>query len=98
MIDEGRMAEAGLARIGEAKQSGEWSRASAGRKELVVPRFFEEALEGNKKALKYFNSLAPSYKRLFVGWVSSAKREETRLKRLAEALGYLEQNKRLPLK
>jgi hypothetical protein len=33
-----------------------------------------------------------------VGWVSSAKGEETRMKRLAEALSYLEQNKKLPLK
>jgi len=98
MIGEGKMTEIGLARIREAKVSGEWSRVPVDRKQLVVPRFFEEALARNQKALENFKNFAPTYKRQFVGWVSSAKREETRMKRLAEAMHYLEQNKKLPLK
>ena len=98
MIREGRMTEAGMALIREAKQRGEWSRAPIKKRELEIPPFFNEALAKNKKALDYFNTLAPTYRRHFVGWVSSAKREETRMKRLAEALSYLEQNKKLPLK
>jgi xanthine/CO dehydrogenase XdhC/CoxF family maturation factor len=35
---------------------------------------------------------------MYVGWISSAKRAETRMKRLAEAIGLLEQNKKLGLK
>ena len=98
MIREGRMTEAGMALIQEAKQNGEWSKAPAEKRELEIPPFFKDALAKNKKATDYFNTLAPTYKRNFVGWVSSAKREETRMKRLAEALSYLEQNKKLPLK
>ena len=37
----------------------------------------------NKKAWKYFDGQAPSYKRLAIYWVMSAKREETRARRLA---------------
>jgi uncharacterized protein YdeI (YjbR/CyaY-like superfamily) len=44
------------------------------------------ALGSNEKALVNFNKLALSYRRQYVGWVNSAKKEETRRKRLAEAL------------
>jgi uncharacterized protein YdeI (YjbR/CyaY-like superfamily) len=98
MIKEGKMTEAGMTRVREAKQSGEWRRVPSERRELEVPPFFKNALAKNKKASDYFNTLARTYKRHFVAWVSSAKREETRMKRLAEALHYLEQNKKLPLK
>jgi uncharacterized protein YdeI (YjbR/CyaY-like superfamily) len=98
MIKEGRMTEAGMALIREAKQSGEWSKAHAEKGDLETPLFFKEALARNKKASDYFQTLASTYRRHFIGWVSSAKREETRTKRLAEALSYLEQNKKLPLK
>lgn len=97
-ISECRVCEGGKARIDEAKQSGEWFRTPRERDELELPLFFRDMLEKNKKAFDYFNSLAPSYRRNYIGWVSSPKREETRMKRLAEALIYLEANKKLPLK
>lgn len=98
MIRQRKMTEAGMVRIREAKESGEWSTVRVRSKELMIPLFFEEALAKNKKALEYFNNLAPSYKRNFVGWVSNAKQEKTRMKRLAEAMWLLEQNRKLPLK
>jgi uncharacterized protein YdeI (YjbR/CyaY-like superfamily) len=98
MIRQRKMTEAGMIRIREAKESGEWSTVRVRSKELMIPLFFEETLTKNKKALEYFNSLAPSYKRNFVGWVSDAKQEKTRMKRLAEVISLLEQNKKLPLK
>ena len=98
MISEGRMTKAGMALIRKAKRSNEWSKAPSEKRELEIPLFFGEALAKNKKASNYFNALASTYKRHFVGWVSSAKKEQTRIKRLAEALSYLEENKKLPLK
>lgn len=97
MTREGRMTKAGMALIREAKQSGEWSRIPSETRKLEIPLFFEKALAKNKKASD-FATLAPTYRRHFVGWVSSAKKQETRTKRLTEALSYLEQNKKLPLK
>jgi uncharacterized protein YdeI (YjbR/CyaY-like superfamily) len=98
MMEVGWMTEAGLARIKEAKESGEWFKAPLSRKELVVPAFMRDALARNKKASANFNKLANSYKRQYVGWVSSAKKEETRKRRLAEVISVLEQNKKLGLK
>ena len=98
MIDEGMMTEAGLARVKDAKESGEWFKTPANRKELAVPEFILKALGKNKKALMNFDKLASSYKRQYVGWVASAKKEETRKRRLAEIISVLEQNKKLGLK
>lgn len=98
MIKEGRMTEAGMVLVREAKQRREWSKHPVEKRELAIPPFFKEALTKNKKASDYFDTLTPTYRRNFAGWVSSAKREETRMKRLAEALSYLEQSKKLPMK
>lgn len=98
MISEGKMVEAGMARIREAKESGEWFKVRVPRKELVIPTYVEKALAANKEALKNFNKLGNSYKRNYVGWIDSTKREETRMKRLAEVIRLLEQNKKLGLK
>jgi uncharacterized protein YdeI (YjbR/CyaY-like superfamily) len=98
MINEGRMTAAGLAKIEEAKKNGEWFKPRQVRRELVIPTFIEEALAKNRKAQVNFNKLANSYKRMYVGWISSAKKEETRIRRLVEAVSLLEQNKKLGLK
>jgi uncharacterized protein YdeI (YjbR/CyaY-like superfamily) len=52
----------------------------------------------NEKAWENFKSLAPSYRRNYVGWITSAKQEATRLRWLSEAVKLLEQNKKLGLK
>jgi uncharacterized protein YdeI (YjbR/CyaY-like superfamily) len=98
MMEAGWMTEAGMARIKEAKESSEWFKAPLSRKELVVPTFIQDALAINKKASANFRRLANSYKRQYVGWISSAKKEETRKRRLAEVIDVLEQNKKLGLK
>jgi len=101
MIDSGKMTETGLARIREAKENGEWFKSSlirARREELEDPSYFEEVLAENEKARENFNNLAPTYRRHFIGWISSAKREETRKRRIQEAVKLLEQNKKLGLK
>jgi len=98
MIKEGKMTEVGLAKIRKAKKSGEWFKAAPAKKELVIPPYMKEALAKNKKALENFNNLAKSYKRQYVGWISSAKREETRRRRLAEAISLLEKNEKVGMK
>ena len=92
------MTEAGLTEIKEAKNSGEWYKTTPPRRELVIPSYIKEALATNKKALDSFNNLAKSYKRNLIGWITSAKREETRKRRLTEAISLLEQNKKLGMK
>ncbi|MGA2768221.1 MAG: YdeI/OmpD-associated family protein [Candidatus Bathyarchaeia archaeon] len=101
MISEGKMTEAGLATIREAKHSGEWFKIPVSvhyRKKLEIPSYLKDALAANEKASNNFNKLAKSYKRNFVAWIDSAKKEETRRKRLAEAIKLLERNQKLGMK
>ena len=98
MTREGRMTESGLARINEAKKSGEWFAKVLPKKEIEVPRFVREALAANQRASRNFDNLAKSYKRQFVGWVMSAKKENTKKKHLAEVVEHLERNKKLGMK
>jgi uncharacterized protein YdeI (YjbR/CyaY-like superfamily) len=62
------------------------------------PAYIKEALNTNPAALKYFEELAPSYQRTYVGWIDSAKRLETKERRLNEALKLLAAGKKLGLK
>jgi uncharacterized protein YdeI (YjbR/CyaY-like superfamily) len=63
-----------------------------------IPRFLKKALRQNAKAWANFQNLAPSHRRHYVGWIMHAKKEETRERRLREAVALLEQNRKLGLK
>lgn len=91
LIQEKRMTQVGLAKIDYS--SPERNRPRPQRKVLSVPKFLETALRSNHKAWENFRRLAPSYQRNYVGWISAAKREETRQKRLEEAIQLLAENK-----
>jgi uncharacterized protein YdeI (YjbR/CyaY-like superfamily) len=64
-------------------------------KPVVVPDYFLAALKKNKKALTTFESYSPSHKREYVKWVTEAKREETRARRLEKTVQQLAQGKSL---
>ena len=61
------------------------------------PDAMEKQFRTNKKAWDYFRSQAPSYQRLITHWVTSAKRDETRLKRLASLIQTSQQQQRIGL-
>jgi uncharacterized protein YdeI (YjbR/CyaY-like superfamily) len=63
-----------------------------------VPAYMQEALERNRAARATFESLAPGYRRQYVGWVDSAKQQETKLRRLREAIQLLAAGRKLGLK
>jgi uncharacterized protein YdeI (YjbR/CyaY-like superfamily) len=65
---------------------------------LEIPGYIQEALRKRPKARSFFESLAPSYRRMYVGWIDSAKREETKRRRLQEAVRLLAAGKKLGLK
>ncbi len=48
-----------------------------------LPPPYEKRFRANKKAWTYFNEQPPSYRRVAIYWVTSAKKEETRARRLA---------------
>lgn len=59
---------------------------------------FERILKKNQEAWSNFNRLAPSYRKNYVAWLQSAKKPETREKRLKELIRTLEQDKKLGMK
>jgi uncharacterized protein YdeI (YjbR/CyaY-like superfamily) len=63
-----------------------------------IPRFISDALARKPPALDNFGKLAPGYKRMYLKWILSARKEETRLNRAAEAADRLMRNLRLGLK
>lgn len=72
------------------------TRAAAPKKTarpLAVPDYFLEALKANKKAHGTFEAFSTSNKREYVEWVSEAKTETTRNKRLAEAVQWMSEGK-----
>lgn len=65
----------------------------AKKKDLVVPDYFLVALKKNKKALATFEAFSPSHKREYVEWITDAKQEETRARRLKSAIEMMSKGK-----
>jgi uncharacterized protein YdeI (YjbR/CyaY-like superfamily) len=98
LIRQGRMTEAGLAKVKEAKANGQWAKAAQREDITAVPPELTEALVSNEKARLNFDRLAPSYRKQFIYWVAVAKRDETRSKRVAETIERLTRNEKLGMK
>lgn len=63
------------------------------KRKLVVPDYFSAALKRNRQAAARFKEFSYSHKKEYVEWLTSAKREETRQRRLATALAWIAQGK-----
>jgi uncharacterized protein YdeI (YjbR/CyaY-like superfamily) len=69
-------------------------RTSRGKKQtLSVPADLKAALAKNAKAKKTFENFSYSHKKEYVQWITDAKRDETRQKRLKTAIQWLSQGK-----
>ena len=66
----------------------------AAKKELVVPDYLTAALKKNKAAQKTFENFPYSCKKEYVEWITEAKTEPTREKRLATTIEWLSEGKR----
>jgi uncharacterized protein YdeI (YjbR/CyaY-like superfamily) len=63
-----------------------------------LPAYIAKALKTNSGAWKFFRELAPTYRRDFVVWIHTAKRPETRARRVRESIERLAARKKLGLK
>ena len=61
---------------------------------IAVPQDFGAALAANPAAAQFFDGLAPSHRYEYLQWITEAKRDETRVKRLGQALEWLAEGKR----
>jgi uncharacterized protein YdeI (YjbR/CyaY-like superfamily) len=66
----------------------------AAARELLVPDYFTAALEGKAGAVEHFNAFPPSAMREYVEWLTEAKTEATRLRRLEQAVEWIAEGKR----
>jgi uncharacterized protein YdeI (YjbR/CyaY-like superfamily) len=95
LIDEGRMTQAGLELFNQkVDYSDEFIKARAS-KELPIPPEIEAALKSNEKVWENFKNLAPGYRKQYIGWLVTAKKPETRERRLKQAIQLLSENKKL---
>jgi len=98
IIKEGTMTEFGLAKVEAAKKLANWESVPRPSINTDLPRDLSEALARNRKAKDFFDTLAPTYRKHFIGWIVTAKRPETRAKRLRESVALLAKGKKLGLK
>ncbi len=99
MIAAGRMTAAGAALIDPARlRRPPAPRPADPPAGETIPPYIRAGLDADEKARLFFEGLAPSYRRLYVRWVDSAKKEETKQRRLAEMLATLRAGRRLGLK
>ena len=63
-----------------------------------LPVYVAKALKAHAKAWAFFRGLAPTYRRDFVVWIHTAKRPETRERRIRESIRLLAAGKKLGLK
>jgi uncharacterized protein YdeI (YjbR/CyaY-like superfamily) len=90
----GRMKPAGL-NVFEARHASQQDGYSYERKEAQLDAAMEKKFRANKAAWTFWEAQPPFYVRTLSWWVISAKREETREKRLAQLIEASAQGKRL---
>lgn len=91
LIAQGLMTEAGLEKINTAKQDGSWTLLDD-VEALVIPDDLQKALAINEIANQNFTTFSNSSKKTILQWLSSAKRPETRQRRIEQIIHSAAQN------
>lgn len=82
---QGLITPAGQKMINLAKKNGQWG-ALMEIEKLVIPPDLKKEFSKNKMAWKYFDAFSPSSKKMILFWIKSAKRPETREKRIKDTV------------
>ncbi len=93
LMEAGLMAPAGVAKVIAAQQDGSWNALDA-VEALEIPPDLAEALTANPTAKLYFDAFPRSVKRGILEWIATAKKAETRAKRIDETVRLAAENKR----
>ncbi|AZB00962.1 hypothetical protein EG359_15680 [Chryseobacterium joostei] len=68
-------------------------KAAPSKTEMEIPDYFQAALNDNSKALGFFEKASPSFRKEYITWLTEAKTEATRNKRMEQALEWIEEGK-----
>ena len=94
LIREGKMKKAGMHQVELAKADGRWQQAYDSPKYMKVPEDFLQRLSKNKKAKTFFDRLNKANQYAIAWRLQTAKRPETREKRLKEILVMMSEGKK----
>jgi len=95
LIESGAMREPGLAEIDRAKRDGRWDAAYDSPRTAAVPADLEAALAASARAARCFATLDSANRYAILWRLQTAKRPETRARRLETFIGMLERGELL---
>lgn len=93
LMAEGRMQPPGLAHVQAAREDGRWEQAYSGSSEMVVPDDFLKELQETPAAKQFFATLDRRNLYVIYRRLQTAKRLETRKKRIADMVAQLARGK-----
>ena len=94
LIQEGKMKKAGMQQVELAKADGRWQQAYDSSKNMKVPEDFLQQLLKNKKAKTFFDGLNKANQYAIAWRLQTAKKPETREKRLKQILEMMSEGKK----
>jgi len=94
LIASGQMKPAGLKAIEAAKADGRWAQAYSSQKNISVPEDFQSALDRNKKAKTFFETLNSANRYSFLFRIETAQKAETRARRIQQFVEMLEKGEK----
>jgi uncharacterized protein YdeI (YjbR/CyaY-like superfamily) len=95
LIESGQMKPAGMAEVERAKQDGRWDAAYDSHSSATVPSDLQAALDGNAEASAFFATLNSTNRYAILFRIQTAKKAETRAKRIQEFIGMLARHEKL---
>lgn len=96
LIGQDRMHPAGMEAY-RSRDADNTARASYEQEQVGLKEEYREQLRANEEAWRFFQELAPGYTRTSVHWVMSAKKEETRRRRLRILIESSAKGEKIPL-
>ena len=95
LIASGRMRPAGLREVERAQADGRWERAYQSQSRITVPEDLADALAANPRAREFFDTLDGTNRYAVLYRIASAKRPETRAKRIGTFVAMLSEHKKI---
>ncbi len=95
LAQSGRMRPAGLREMARAQEDGRWEKAYASASQATVPADFQVALEANKKAKAFFETLNSQNRYAIVFRIQNVKKAETRARKIAQFVDMLSKGEKL---
>lgn len=95
LIKEKRMKSSGIKEVENAKKDGRWERAYDSSKNMEMPSDFLEALKKDKEAYTFFKTLNRANTYAIAWRLQTAKKPETREKRMKAIIATLSQGRKL---